>query len=122
MVGDELDGQGAGVTGGGGGVGRAGGGGPVTTAARPAGTAARPHLSGYATGKATQIRLTEHLALEGREHGVSAFVIHPGDVVTELSELTMADPDAQRWLPGFVGNLTRRKEAGEDPSPGLRRR
>jgi len=97
------------------------GGGRVIIVASPAGTAARPHLSGYATGKATQIRLTEHLALEGREHGVSAFVIHPGDVVTELSELTMADPDAQRWLPGFVGNLRRRKEAGEDPSPGLRR-
>ena len=89
--------------------------------ASAAGTVARPNLSGYATGKATQIRLVEHLALEGKEHSVYAFVIHPGDVVTNLSELTMADPDAQKYLPSFVANLTRRKAAGEDPLPGLKR-
>lgn len=97
------------------------GGGRVIIVASAAGTGARPYLSGYATAKATQIRLTEHLAMEGREHNVYAFVIQPGNVVTELSELTMGDPDAQRWLPGFVANLRQRKEAGEDPGPGLRR-
>jgi len=76
------------------------------------------HLSAYGVGKATQIRLTQHVALECKEHGVSAFAIEPGTVVTELAEGTMASPDAQRWVPGMLTVLKEIKER-DDPAVGL---
>jgi len=84
------------------------------------GTRVTPYMSGYAVAKATQIRLVQFLAAEGREAGVSAFAVHPGDELTGISDLTMNDPDAQRWVPWFVGNLTSRKEAGSDGTAGFR--
>jgi NAD(P)-dependent dehydrogenase (short-subunit alcohol dehydrogenase family) len=97
------------------------GGGHVIVVASGVGTAARPNLSGYAVAKATQIRLIEHLAAEGKANKLFAFVITPGNVLTELSDRTMSDPDAQKYIPDFVANLTRRKAAGEDPTPGFLR-
>jgi len=97
------------------------GGGRVIIVASGAGRGVRPYLSGYGVAKSTQIRLASFLAEEGRQHGVYAFSITPGNVLTELSELTMADPMAQKYLPDFVGNLSRRKAAHEDGSEGLRR-
>jgi NAD(P)-dependent dehydrogenase (short-subunit alcohol dehydrogenase family) len=80
----------------------------------------RPNLSGYATAKATQNRLVEHLALEGKEHGVYAWAIQPGSVFTGISTLTVSDPDAQKYIPGFVEHLHHQK-ANDDPSVGLNR-
>jgi NAD(P)-dependent dehydrogenase (short-subunit alcohol dehydrogenase family) len=97
------------------------GSGRVIIVASGAGTRAVPNMSGYAVAKATQIRLAETLALEGKEHGVFAFVITPGDVITELSHLTVNDPDAQRYVPGFVERLQTRMAANEDGTPGLER-
>ena len=76
-----------------------------------------PYLSAYCVGKAAQIRLTELLAAETRERGVSVFAIDPGFVITALAEQTMASPDAQRWLPDMVKRLQARKQeahAGAD--------
>lgn len=95
------------------------GGGRVIVVASNAGVNVRPNLSGYAVAKATQIRLVEHLAAEGKVHKVFAFSINPGNVITELSERTMSDPDAQRFLPEFVAHLSSRKAALEDPNPGF---
>jgi NAD(P)-dependent dehydrogenase (short-subunit alcohol dehydrogenase family) len=78
-----------------------------------------PYMSGYAVAKATQIRLIEFLGAEGRDVGVAAFAIHPGDELTGISDLTMNDPDAQRWVPWFVGGLTSRKEDGSDGTAGF---
>lgn len=75
--------------------------------------------SGYGVAKSTQIRVAQYLAHEGAEHNVFAFAVHPGNVLTGISELTMADPDAQRYRPEFVAELTRRKHAREDGSAGL---
>jgi NAD(P)-dependent dehydrogenase (short-subunit alcohol dehydrogenase family) len=97
------------------------GNGRVIIVASGAAVAARPNMSGYAVAKNTQVRLTETLALEGREHGVYAFVITPGNVITELSYLTVNDPDAQRFVPGFVEGLRTRMAANEDGSEGLLR-
>jgi NAD(P)-dependent dehydrogenase (short-subunit alcohol dehydrogenase family) len=84
------------------------------------GTRVTPYMSGYSLAKATQIRLVQFLAAEGRERGVSAFAMHPGDELTGISDLTMNDPDAQRWVPWFVGDLVGRKEAGSDGTAGFR--
>jgi len=97
------------------------GGGHVILVSSNAGTAVRPNLSGYAVAKATQIRLAGHLGAEGKAHGVFAFAIQPGNVLTELSELTVSNPDAQKYIPDFVGSLSRRKAAGEDGTAGLQR-
>ncbi|HLY78314.1 MAG TPA: SDR family oxidoreductase [Caulobacteraceae bacterium] len=75
-----------------------------------------PHLSAYCVGKTAQVRLVQHLAAEGREHGIHAFAIDPGFVITQLAEDTMGSPDAQRWLGGMVERLAERKktETGGD--------
>jgi NAD(P)-dependent dehydrogenase (short-subunit alcohol dehydrogenase family) len=94
--------------------------GRVVVVASMAGTAPRPNLSGYAVAKATQIRLVEHLALEGKQHGVYAWSIQPGSVFTGISELTIADPAAQKYLPDFINRLHSQR-ANDDPSVGLNR-
>ena len=66
---------------------------------------AAAYMSAYCTGKIAQSRLIEEVAIENREHGVSAFAIDPGFVFTNLANETMNDPAAQRWLPGMVKRL-----------------
>jgi len=72
-----------------------------------------PNLSAYCVGKAAQIRLTELLAAEIEQYGLSVFAIDPGFVITALAEQTMNSPDAQRWLPEMVERLKARKRHGE---------
>ena len=66
---------------------------------------AAAYMSAYCTGKIAQSRLIEEVAIENKEHGVSAFAIDPGFVFTNLANETMHDPAAQRWLPGMVERL-----------------
>ena len=77
-------------------------------------------LSAYGVAKNTQIRLTEHAALEAKEHGVAVFAIEPGTVITEMAEQTMASPDAQRWVPDMLEILKELKRT-EDPAAGFAR-
>jgi NAD(P)-dependent dehydrogenase (short-subunit alcohol dehydrogenase family) len=94
------------------------GSGRVVVVSSAGGTRVAPHMSGYGVAKATQIRLIEFLGAEGKPYGVSAFAIHPGDELTGISDLTMNDPDAQRWVPWFVGRLTER--IGSDGTAGFK--
>jgi NAD(P)-dependent dehydrogenase (short-subunit alcohol dehydrogenase family) len=94
------------------------GGGRMVVVSSAGGTKVAPHMSGYGVAKATQIRLIQFLAAEGKPYGVAAFAIHPGDELTGISDLTMNDPDAQRWVPWFVGHLTER--IGSDGSAGFK--
>ena len=66
---------------------------------------AAAYMSAYCTGKIAQSRIVEEVALETREHGLSAFAIDPGFVFTGIADETMNDPDAQRWLPGMIERL-----------------
>ena len=95
------------------------GGGRIVNVASLGAFQVTPSLSAYGVGKAAQVRLTEHVAAEGRADGIFAFAIEPGTVFTDMAEGTIADPDAQRWLPGAVEFLRALKAAGEDPGPGL---
>jgi NAD(P)-dependent dehydrogenase (short-subunit alcohol dehydrogenase family) len=95
----------------------ANGGGRIIAVASAAGTHAVPFLSGYAVSKATQIRLIEHVAAEGREHHVVAFAIHPGTIFTNLSRATLASPEARRWMPRFVSMVERLEPS--DPTGDL---
>lgn len=84
------------------------------------GTRVEPNLSAYCIGKATEIRLTEQVAAEVKQHGISTFAIEPGTVYTEMAESTISDPSAQRWMPGMVEFLKQIKEKA-DPAAGFAR-
>ena len=96
------------------------GGGRIIIVSSRGGVEVAPSLSAYCVGKATQIRLAQHLAAEGKEQGVSVFAIEPGTVITDMAENTMASPDAQRWLPDMIVTL-RQIKAQADPAQGLSR-
>ena len=66
-------------------------------------------MSAYCLGKSAQNRLVQLTAAEIKEFGVSAFAIDPGFVITELAEITMRDPGAQRWKPEMIEHLKARK-------------
>jgi NAD(P)-dependent dehydrogenase (short-subunit alcohol dehydrogenase family) len=66
-------------------------------------------MSAYCVGKTSQNRLVQFMAEEVKQFGVSAFAIDPGFVITELAEITMRDPGAQRWKADMIEHLKRRK-------------
>lgn len=66
-------------------------------------------MSAYCVGKCSQNRLVQLMAAEVKEFGVSAFAIDPGFVITELAEITMRDPGAQRWKADMIARLKERK-------------
>lgn len=94
--------------------------GRIINVASLGGTRVEPFLSAYCIGKASEIRLTEQVAAEVKQYGISAFAIEPGTVYTEMAESTIADPVAQRYLPGMVAFLKNIKEK-EDPAAGFAR-
>ncbi len=67
------------------------------------------NMSAYCLGKCAQNRLVQLVAAEVKEFGISAFAIDPGFVITELAEITMRDPGAQRWRPAMIERLKERK-------------
>jgi len=75
------------------------------------------YLSAYGVGKNSQIRLTEHVALENKDHGIAAFAIEPGTTITEMARRTIDSPEAQRWLPGMVEILKQIGRENPDPAP-----
>ena len=79
--------------------------GRIITVSALASTRVEHSMSAYAVAKSTQVRITQHIALEVKEHGISAFAIEPGTVFTDLARGTIADPDANRWKPGMVEHI-----------------
>jgi NAD(P)-dependent dehydrogenase (short-subunit alcohol dehydrogenase family) len=75
--------------------------GRIVNVASGAGTQAIPYLSAYVVGKTALIRLTEVLAAEVGEHGVSAFAIEPGTVRTAMAESALDSETGRRWIPWF---------------------
>lgn len=94
--------------------------GRIINVASLGGTRVEPNLSAYCIGKASEIRLTEQVAAEVRQYGISAFAIEPGTVYTDMAEATISDASAQRYLPGMVAVLKQIKEQN-DPAAGLAR-
>ena len=79
-----------------------------------------PSMSAYCLGKCAQNRLVKLAAAETREFGISAFAVDPGFAITEMAEITMRDPGAQRWKPEMIERLKERK-AAPDPLADLER-
>ena len=57
------------------------------------------YFSAYASAKAGLNRMTETLASELKDYGISVFAIHPGGVRTDILR-TNLDPDLEKWVPG----------------------
>jgi NAD(P)-dependent dehydrogenase (short-subunit alcohol dehydrogenase family) len=95
------------------------GGGRIINIVSSAGTIPIPHLSAYAVGKCSLIRLTETVDLEQRVHGIRAFALHPGTIVTDMAHSTMQSPEAARWIPDGITML--RARTLEDSAADLAR-
>lgn len=95
--------------------------GRIIVVASRGGNEVTPHLSAYGMGKASQIRLVQHVSAENLDYGLSAFAIEPGTTITALAEGTIASPDAQKWLPWMVESLAGLKRKQPDPSPVFER-
>jgi NAD(P)-dependent dehydrogenase (short-subunit alcohol dehydrogenase family) len=54
-----------------------------------------PYTSAYASSKAALVRLTDTLAAETREHGITVFAMRPGLVQTTMQEQLSASPHLQ---------------------------
>jgi NAD(P)-dependent dehydrogenase (short-subunit alcohol dehydrogenase family) len=87
--------------------------GRIINTASSAGLKAMTYMSAYVTSKTALVRLTENLAAETAEHGISIFAIHPGTVRTAMWETALASPQLDRWKPG----LRRTFERGRDIAP-----
>jgi NAD(P)-dependent dehydrogenase (short-subunit alcohol dehydrogenase family) len=77
----------------------------IITIASPRTKMVTPNLSAYCMGKTAQARLTELLAAEVKDCGITAFAVDPGTTVTQMAEQTIHSPDAQRWMPEMVAKL-----------------
>lgn len=70
-----------------------------------AGTFVAPNASAYAVAKASLIRLTEHVDAERSGSAVRAFAIQPGTILTDMSNQTLASPDARTYAAPLVALL-----------------
>jgi NAD(P)-dependent dehydrogenase (short-subunit alcohol dehydrogenase family) len=95
------------------------GGGRIINIVSSAGTIPIPHMSAYAVGKCSLIRLTETVDLEQRAHGIRAFALHPGTIMTDMAHSTMQSPDAARWIPDGIAML--RARTSEESAADLAR-
>ena len=84
-----------------------------------AGLRPTPYLSAYSVGKSTAIRVTTIVDIEERRHGIRAFALQPGIVLTDMAREVMRSADAERWLPKMVDML--RSRSVEESAGDLRR-
>ena len=90
--------------------------GHIVNIASLGGQVIEPNMSAYAVGKATEIRLTQHVGAENKDNGIGVFAIEPGTVITSMGEATLTNPEAQRWIPGGIAFLTAVRDAQKDPA------
>lgn len=60
---------------------------------------ARPYATAYSTSKAALVHLTKCLAAETKNRGVAVFAIHPGTVLTDMTQQIIGTETGQKWLP-----------------------
>jgi NAD(P)-dependent dehydrogenase (short-subunit alcohol dehydrogenase family) len=67
------------------------------------GAALRPitYGSAYAVSKAALVRLTECIAADGKEYGITAFAIDPGSVRTAMTEYLIESEEGQTYYPWY---------------------
>ncbi len=93
--------------------------GRIVNVASGAGTLPIPYMSAYVTGKAALIRLTETLAIETKQYGVSLFSIQPGTVRTAMAEKVLGSKNGSRWLPWFEKIFEEGQDVTTEPATEL---
>ena len=88
--------------------------GRIITTASHTGIGLWSHLSAYAISKAAVIRLSETIAAETKEHGISVFAIHPGGVQTALTEAQFLSEAARKWFPRIYDRCSK-GDKGQPP-------
>ncbi|GMA18994.1 SDR family oxidoreductase [Arsenicicoccus piscis] len=92
----------------------AAGGGRVINLNSGAGTRSAPDQSAYHAGKTALARITGGLHLAGREHGLRAFDLAPGVVVTDMTTAMPQDEGRTEWTdPADVTTLALALASGE---------
>ena len=75
--------------------------GRIVNLATSAATVAVAHMGAYVVAKTALIRLTENLAAELLNSGVSVFAIDPGTVRTAMTQHVLESEAGKKWLPWF---------------------
>ncbi len=95
--------------------------GRIVNLASAAGLGTLAGLSSYSVSKAALIRLTDDLAAETREFGVSVFAIHPGTLQTPMNEAfiricgsSSPGPLSQPMFPKFAAFFRSYFDEGRD--------
>jgi NAD(P)-dependent dehydrogenase (short-subunit alcohol dehydrogenase family) len=78
----------------------------LASAAGLGGTRASNYASAYATSKTGIIRLTEIMAAEAADFGVSVFAVSPGMVITSMFD-SFRTPEGAKYFPDFVPERAR---------------
>lgn len=98
---------------------RARGRGRIINIASSAAVVVGANCSAYCVGKATLVRLTEHVQAEIADAGLAAFAVHPGTIMTAMGLAAIEDPDARKWAGPLIDYLATFKDM--DTAPGLQR-
>ncbi len=90
------------------------GGGRIVNVTSYAGTRPAPYQSGYGCAKAALTSLTESLAAELGEHGISVFGVAAGFTATAMTEHLTTSEAGRRWLPeaGRGGRVVDAEQTG----------
>jgi 3-oxoacyl-[acyl-carrier protein] reductase len=95
--------------------------GRIINVSSAAGLRGRPYAGAYSVAKTGLIRFTETLANEVKDHGISAFVIHPGAVHTAMEDRAAASEAVEKWMPHFIPMVRQHGIPAERPARVLRR-
>ena len=87
--------------------------GRIVNMASAAGLQAIAYASAYVVSKTALIRLTESLAVETRNYGISVFAIHPGTVQTPMNDYLTESEPGRIWAPWFRSRFV--EEGTYDP-------
>jgi len=78
-----------------------------------------PYGSGYASSKAGLMRLTECLAGEVKEQGISVFALGPGFVRTTMTEYQAESEAGRKWIPSSAEGLAKGQTVPPDLAAAL---
>lgn len=87
------------------------GGGRIFNMASAAARIVVPGASAYCVAKCALVRLSEHIDVEQRDHGIRTFTGHPGTLVTDMMRDTLNDHDARQNAPLLFAFLSRYRDA-----------
>ena len=93
--------------------------GRIINVASGAGTRRVPYMSAYVASKAALIQLSDCLAGEVKDAGVSVFAIQPGTMRTSMAEAVLDSPETVRWVPWLKKAFDDGQDVTTEPATSL---